>query len=74
MTEDQVTYQMIRAVRDETGASHEECRQALEESGGDVARAAALWFARKRQGATSGRSPQERPRENEPQSERSSNG
>jgi|HubBroStandDraft_2_1064218.scaffolds.fasta_scaffold2081451_2 hypothetical protein len=73
MTEDQITYQMIRAVRDETGASHEECRRALEESGGDVARAAALWFARKRQGAVPGRSPQERPDENEPQSERSSN-
>jgi translation elongation factor EF-Ts len=72
MTEDQITYQMIRAVRDETGASHEECRQALEETGGDVARAAALWFARKGQGAAaSGRSPQERSRESEPQSERS---
>ena len=54
MTDDQITYQMIRAVRDETGASHEECRRALEESAGDVARAAALWFARKRQGAVSG--------------------
>jgi translation elongation factor EF-Ts len=72
MTDDQITYQMIRAVRDETGASHEECRRALEESGGDVARAAALWYARKRDGAVvSGRSPQERPRENGPQSERS---
>ena len=47
MTADQITYPMIRAVRDETGASHEECRQVLEETGGDVAGAAALWFARK---------------------------
>jgi translation elongation factor EF-Ts len=47
MTDDPITYSMIRAVRDETGASHEECRRALEESGGDVAGAAALWFARK---------------------------
>jgi translation elongation factor EF-Ts len=72
MTEHQITYQMIRAVRDETGASHEECRRALEETGGDVARAAALWFARKGQGTVvSGQSPQGRPRENGPQSERS---
>jgi translation elongation factor EF-Ts len=47
MTDDQITYLMIRAVRDETGASHEECRRALEEAG-DVAGAVALWFARKR--------------------------
>jgi translation elongation factor EF-Ts len=47
MADDEITYPKIRAVRDETGASHEECRQALEETGGDVARAAALWFARK---------------------------
>jgi translation elongation factor EF-Ts len=47
MTDDPISYAMIRAVRDETGASHEECRRALEESGGDVAGAAALWFARK---------------------------
>jgi translation elongation factor EF-Ts len=46
-----ITYLMIREVRAETGASHEECRRALEESGGDVSRAAALWFARKRPGA-----------------------
>jgi translation elongation factor EF-Ts len=51
MTDDQITYLMIRAVRAETGASHEECRQVLEESGGDVAGAAALWFARRRPGA-----------------------
>ena len=50
MTDDQITYLMIRAVRAETGASHEECRRVLEESGGDVAGAAALWFARKRPG------------------------
>lgn len=48
MTDDPITYSMIRAVRDETGASHEECRRALEEAGGDVAGAAALWFAQKR--------------------------
>ena len=72
MIEDQITYQMIRTVRDETGASHEECRRALEETGGDVARAAALWFARKAQGAVvSGRLPQERPRDNGPRAERS---
>jgi translation elongation factor EF-Ts len=52
MTDDQITYLMIRAVRDETGASHEECRRVLEETGGDVARAAALWFARRGSGAT----------------------
>jgi translation elongation factor EF-Ts len=51
MTDDQITYLMIRAVRAETGASHQECRRVLEESGGDVAGAAALWFARKRPGA-----------------------
>ena len=72
MTEDQITYQMIRAVRDETGASHEECRRALEEAGGDVARAAALWFARREPGsAGSGHPPRERHHQNEPQSERS---
>jgi translation elongation factor EF-Ts len=43
-----IAYVQIRAVRDETGASHEECRQVLSETGGDVAAAAALWFARKR--------------------------
>jgi translation elongation factor EF-Ts len=47
----EITYLMIREVRAETGASHEECRRALEEADGDVARAAALWFARKRPGA-----------------------
>jgi translation elongation factor EF-Ts len=73
MTNDQITYPMIRAVRDETGASHQECRRMLEETGGDVAGAAALWFARKGSGdgAVSRRSPRERHRENEPQSERS---
>jgi translation elongation factor EF-Ts len=49
MTE--ITYLMIREVRAETGASHDECRRALEEADGDVARAAALWFSRKRPGA-----------------------
>jgi UBA-like domain len=46
----EITYLMIREVRAETGASHDECRRALEEADGDVARAAALWFARKRPG------------------------
>jgi translation elongation factor EF-Ts len=64
MTDDQITYPMIRAVRDETGASHEECRRVLEETGGDVAGAAALWFARKASGAVTAT------RENEPQSGR----
>jgi translation elongation factor EF-Ts len=69
MTDDQITYLMIRAVRAETGASHEECRRVLEESGGDVAGAAALWFARKKPGAAlaGGRSAAER---QEPQPER----
>jgi hypothetical protein len=44
----EITYLMIREVRAETGASHDECRRVLEEADGDVARAAALWFARKR--------------------------
>ena len=60
MTDDQITYLMIRAVRDETGASHEECRRVLEESGGDVASAAALWFARKRPGAAASGVPRRR--------------
>ena len=47
MADDQISYAKVRAVRDETGASHQECRRALEETGGDVAAAAALWFARK---------------------------
>jgi translation elongation factor EF-Ts len=70
MTDDQITYLMIRAVRDETGASHEECRQVLEETGGDVARAAALWFARKGSGATASRIPPDRHRQNYPHSGR----
>ena len=57
MTDDPISYAMIHAVRDETGASHEECRQALEETGGDVARAAELWFARKRSGAAANQPP-----------------
>jgi hypothetical protein len=36
MTDTEITYLMIRQVRAETGASHEECRQALEEAGGDA--------------------------------------
>ena len=70
MTDDPITYPMIRAVRDETGASHEECRRVLEETGGDVVGAAALWFARNGSAAAaSPRSPRERRRENEPQSD-----
>jgi translation elongation factor EF-Ts len=61
MTDDQITYLMIRAVRDETGASHEECRQVLEEAGGDVAGAAALWFTRKGPGAAASRHRQDDP-------------
>jgi hypothetical protein len=72
MTDDQITYPMIRAVRDETGASHEECRQALEETGGDVAGAASLWFARQRPGGAGlpGRSLHDTRRDHEPPSER----
>lgn len=54
----EITYLMIREVRAETGASHDECRAVLEEADGDVSRAAALWFARKRPGAA----PAPRPR------------
>ena len=68
MTDDQITYLLIRAVRDETGASHEECRRVLEEAGGDVARAAALWFARKGPGATASGVPPGRHRQNDPHS------
>jgi translation elongation factor EF-Ts len=71
MTDDQITYSMIRAVRDETGASHDECRRALQETAGDVAGAAALWFARKAAGAAArpgtAREPQHR---HDPRSER----
>jgi UBA-like domain len=52
MSEDEFPYLKVRAVRDETGASHEECRQALRESGGDVAAAVALWFARRREASS----------------------
>jgi translation elongation factor EF-Ts len=45
---DAIPYLKIRAVRDETGASHDECRQALEQTGGDVSAAASLWFAQRR--------------------------
>jgi hypothetical protein len=58
MTDTEITYLMIREVRAETGASHEECRQALEETGGDVAKAAALWFTRKRPDAAPALRPQ----------------
>ena len=44
MSEDEIPYLKVRAVRDETGASHEECREALRESGGDVDAAVSLWF------------------------------
>jgi UBA-like domain len=56
MSEDEFPYLKVRAVRDETGASHEECRQALHQSGGDVDAAVALWFASRR-GASSRPSP-----------------
>jgi translation elongation factor EF-Ts len=70
MTEDQITYLMIRAVRDETGASHEECRRVLEETRGDVASAAALWFARQGPGATVSRLPLGQHRPDDPHSGR----
>jgi translation elongation factor EF-Ts len=70
MTEGQITYLKIRAVRDETGASHEECQRVLEETGGDVAGAAALWFARKGQGAAVAGVPPGRHRPNDPHSGR----
>jgi translation elongation factor EF-Ts len=70
MTDGQITYLMIRAVRDETGANHEECRQVLEEAGGDVAAAAALWFTRKASGVTASRIPPDRDGQNDPQSGR----
>jgi translation elongation factor EF-Ts len=49
MSEDEFPYLKVRAVRDETGASHEECREALRQSGGDVDAAVSLWFARRRE-------------------------
>jgi translation elongation factor EF-Ts len=48
MSDDEFPYLKVRAVRDETGASHDECRQALRDSGGDVGAAVSLWFARRR--------------------------
>jgi translation elongation factor EF-Ts len=39
---------MIRAVRSETGADHDTCRQLLEETDGDIDRAASLWYERRR--------------------------
>ena len=72
MADGQITYSMVRAVRDETGASHEECQQVLEESGGDIARATALWFARKRADAALSRGSSDGTRRvDEPQPERS---
>jgi branched-chain amino acid transport system ATP-binding protein len=72
MADGQITYSMVRAVRDETGASHEECQQVLEESGGDIARAAALWFARKTADAALSRGSSDGARRaDEPQPERS---
>jgi hypothetical protein len=44
MGDTEIPYLKVRAVRDETGASHDECRRALEQTDGDVARAVALWF------------------------------
>ncbi len=50
MSESEFSYLTVRAVRDETGASHDECRRALTASGGDVTRAIALWFDSRRVG------------------------
>jgi translation elongation factor EF-Ts len=44
----EITYAMVRAVRDETGASHADCRRMLELSQGDVDGAVSLWFTEKR--------------------------
>jgi translation elongation factor EF-Ts len=44
----EITYTMVRAVRDETGASHADCRRMLGLSQGDVDRAVSLWFTEKR--------------------------
>jgi len=43
-----ITYAKVRAVRDETSASHDECRRVLEQSFGEVDAAIALWFAERR--------------------------
>jgi translation elongation factor EF-Ts len=48
MSDEEFPYLKVRAVRDETGASHDECRQVLRDSDGNVAAAVALWFARRR--------------------------
>ena len=48
MADETITYAMIRAVREDTGASHDECRQVLERTDGDIAKASALWFSEKR--------------------------
>jgi translation elongation factor EF-Ts len=44
----EVPYASVRAVRDETGASHDDCRRMLELSQGDVGAAVRLWFTEKR--------------------------
>ena len=44
----EITYAMVREVRDETGASHADCRRMLELSRGDVEGAISLWFTEKR--------------------------
>ena len=56
MSEDEIPYLKVRAVRDETGASHEECRQALRDSDGDVDAAVSLWFQRRREASARGAS------------------
>jgi hypothetical protein len=48
VSETEITYAMIREVRNETGASHDDCRRVLEAAGGDVAKASALWYSEKR--------------------------
>ena len=52
MTDDPIPYSKVRAVRDETGASHEECRRALE-------RAAATSPPRPRCGSPAGAAPRD---------------
>lgn len=72
MGDDEIPYHKVRAVRDETGASHENCRAVLVDTGGDVAAAVSLWFARRRGalGAPGGQTG-DRPDHAKPQSNRS---
>jgi len=61
MTESEFPYASVRAVRDETGASHDECRAALRANAGDVAGAVAWWFEQRRSGASVRSHPARRP-------------